>query len=83
MTAAARNQLLESISKEYKDASLSRKSELLDGFVTGTGYHRKYATNLLNKGLPTSSGLESGRQSTMQAFFRPSVCLAVSKLHLR
>ena len=56
MTAAARNQLLESISKEYKDASLSRKSELLDGFVTGTGYHRKYATNLLNKGLPTSSG---------------------------
>jgi hypothetical protein len=50
MTANSREELLQSIHPEYKNASLSRKTELLDGFTTATGYNRKYAMQLLKKG---------------------------------
>lgn len=50
MSAQSRRELLLALRQKYLNASWIEKKQLLDGFVTATGYHRKYAVALLSKG---------------------------------
>jgi hypothetical protein len=49
MSAKSRNELLAVVRPQYLRAKLGGKTFLLDGFVTATGYNRKYAVNLLSR----------------------------------
>lgn len=49
MSAKSRNELLAVIRPQYLRAKLGGKTFLLDGFVSSTGYNRKYAVTLLSK----------------------------------
>lgn len=63
MSATSRNELLAAIRPQYLESSLKEKKALLDGFVTATGFCRKYAISLLTKGLtPTKRPKEHKRK---------------------
>lgn len=49
MSAKSRNELLAVVRPQYLRSKLGGKTFLLDGFVTATGYNRKYALTLLSK----------------------------------
>jgi hypothetical protein len=51
MSAKSRDELLTAIRPQYLKSDVGSKKELLDGFVTATGYNRKYAVTLLSKGI--------------------------------
>lgn len=48
MSAKSRNELLAVVRPQYLRAKLGGKTFLLDGFVSSTGYNRKYAVTLLS-----------------------------------
>ncbi len=48
MSSKARQEMLDSIRKQYKGSDWKTKNQLLDGFVAATGYDRKHAIKLLN-----------------------------------
>jgi hypothetical protein len=48
MSLASRKELLISVKENYNQASWLDKRKVLDGFVTVSGYERKYAIKLLN-----------------------------------
>lgn len=50
MSMQAKRELLDAIRPIYKNASLKEKTELLNGFIAGTGYSRKHAVWLLTRG---------------------------------
>ena len=52
MSKITKREYLFEVKKKYWKATKSRKGQLLDDFCTFTGYHRKYATELLNNPLP-------------------------------
>lgn len=43
-----KRQYLASIHKRYRGAGRERRAQILNGFCEDSGYHRKYATRLLN-----------------------------------
>lgn len=47
MSLSARRELLVSVRHQYTAATWSEKKNILDGFVTVTGYGRKHAITLL------------------------------------
>lgn len=49
MSLSARRELLWSLKPEYRRASAEERKQLLDGFVTATGYNRKHAIALLGR----------------------------------
>jgi hypothetical protein len=48
LTLMAKRELISKFKEEYKRASKTQKSKILDNFVAATGYNRKYAIGLLN-----------------------------------
>lgn len=50
-----RRELIEALSKRYRQASRSEKGRILDEFVKLTKCHRKHAIRLLNEGRPSMS----------------------------
>ena len=48
MTLDSRRELLDRVIPRYRAACSEEKELILDEFVSGTGYHRKYAVTLLN-----------------------------------
>lgn len=52
MSKISKREYLVEVKKKYWKSGKGRKGQLLDDFCTFTGYHRKYATNLLNKHIP-------------------------------
>lgn len=52
MSKVSKREYLFEVKKKYWKSGKGRKGQLLDDFCSFTGYHRKYATNLLNKPLP-------------------------------
>jgi len=52
MSKISKREYLIEVKKKYWKAAKGRKSQLLDDFCDFTKYHRKYATELLNKPLP-------------------------------
>src|SRR5579885_355691 len=49
MSLQARKELLFRMRSRYGSADRKTKSEILEGFVAATGYHRKYAVSVLSK----------------------------------
>lgn len=49
MSTQSKRELLEAIRPLYERASLKQKTELLNGFIAGTGYSRKHAIELFNR----------------------------------
>jgi IS30 family transposase len=52
MSLKARRELLRATTIRYQKASKKEKQLILDAFVASTGYHRKYAIQLLNHDTP-------------------------------
>lgn len=48
MSLESRRELLDRVMPRYRTACSEEKERILDEFVSGTGYHRKYAVTLLN-----------------------------------
>lgn len=47
-----RKELVRALRVEYANASMKEKTEILDNFVIATGYHRRYAMQLLSNEAP-------------------------------
>lgn len=60
MSPRSKRELLEEIRPRYLKAKKSKKKLMLDEFVAATGYHRKYATRILNHGRPRRSNKKHG-----------------------
>lgn len=52
MTRKSKHELLAALRPAYRRASKAEKGRILDQFVLATGYHRKYAIELLKHGPP-------------------------------
>ena len=63
MTPAAKRELLKALRPRYLKASKAGKSRILDEFVAATGYHRKYAIQLLKNGPPARRVRQGGTPS--------------------
>ncbi|MBI1882531.1 MAG: hypothetical protein HYR94_30525 [Chloroflexi bacterium] len=64
MSLKARGELLAAIASRYGQATEAEKQTILDEFVAATGYHRKYAINILqNPKAVSSSSAKQKRQS--------------------
>src|ERR1035441_778007 len=50
MTKSSRKELLGAIKARYLRADVPEKTEILNEFCKATGYHRKYATRILQAG---------------------------------
>jgi hypothetical protein len=50
MSQGSKRELIETIQPRYCKASKQEKKRILDEFVANTGYHRKYAIRVLNRG---------------------------------
>jgi len=48
MSLQSKKELLENLKIKYKESTWKDKCKIIDGFITATGYHRKYATTILN-----------------------------------
>ncbi len=59
MSHRSKRELADTIRDRYLKASKAEKQQILDEFVSATGYHRKYAIRLLRHG--TSSGRKKKR----------------------
>ena len=62
MSQRSKKELVESIRPRYLKANKKRKEQILDEFVAATGYHRKYAIRLLNKGTNPKGIKKAGRR---------------------
>jgi hypothetical protein len=52
MSHSSRRELLDRLAPRYRISSWKEKGRILDEFVSGSGYHRKHAVELLNHGIP-------------------------------
>lgn len=55
MSLRSRRELLNRVAPRYRGSSWKAKRGILDEFVSGSGYGRKYAVTLLNRGIPDSA----------------------------
>ncbi len=62
MSQGSKRELAGSIQARYLKANKKEKSKILDEFVAATGYHRKYAINLLRHGLRRKHRKKAGRK---------------------
>lgn len=64
MSLKARRELVAAVAVRYRQATKLEKQKILDEFVAATGYHRKYAINVLRDDNPAgSSSARQARQS--------------------
>ena len=67
MSIQGRSELVAAIRLKYKQSDQKAKKSLLDGLIAATGFQRKYAIALLNKGSSVKVKLaktRSGRKAT-------------------
>ena len=64
MSPQARREVLKAVRPRYRKANRQEKKLILDEFVAVTGYHRKYAIQLLNHGAPATTRERRRRQRT-------------------
>lgn len=76
MSKLSKREYLYEVKKKYWKAEKKRKSQLLDDVCTFTGYHRKYATELLNK--PLSKKWK--RYKKRQKYYDQPVIKALKKI---
>ena len=65
MSLKSRQEFLETVRGKYQASRSSEKSKILEGFISATGYRRKYAISLLNtkSSIPSLRRTGSGRKS--------------------
>jgi hypothetical protein len=51
MSLSSRRELLNRLVPRYRSSGWQEKRRILDEFVSGSGYHRKYAVTVLNHGI--------------------------------
>jgi hypothetical protein len=61
MSQKSKYELLEAIHSRYLKANKKGKTKIIDEFVAATGYHRKYALRILNRGPQRIKGKRKGR----------------------
>lgn len=61
-----KRELLEAIRTRYRQGSKAEKTHILDEFVHNTGYHRKYAIQLLNQRVKRKHRKKVGRRKEYQ-----------------
>jgi hypothetical protein len=66
MSQKSKRELLEAIHPRYLKANKKVKTRIIDEFVAATGYHRKYALRILNRGPQRIKGKRKGRTSIYQ-----------------
>jgi len=76
MTKQGKRELLEAVRPRYLKASKAEKTGILDEFVAATGYHRKYAIQLLHNGPPRRSSRKAGRRRS----YGPDVVAGLAKV---
>jgi len=76
MSPQARREMLKAVRPRYRKASRQEKTRILDEFVAITGYHRKYAIQLLNHGAPKRKPRKRNRRCT----YTPAVIAALVKI---
>ena len=64
MSPQARREVLKAVRPRYRKANRQEKKLILDEFVAVTGYHRKYAIQLLNHGAPATPKERRKRRRT-------------------
>jgi hypothetical protein len=62
MTNNGRRLLLEAIRPRYLTAGRPEKTQMMNGFVAVTGYHRKHAIRLLRRGVKQGRQKKRGRR---------------------
>ena len=76
MSPQARREMLKAVRPRYRKASRQEKTRILDEFVAVTGYHRKYAIQLLNHGAPKIKSKKRKRRR----IYTPDVVAALIKI---
>ena len=76
MSPQARREMLKAVRPRYRKASRPEKTRILNEFVAITGYHRKYAIQLLNHGAPKRKPRKRKRRCT----YTPAVIAALVKI---
>jgi uncharacterized protein YueI len=66
MSRRSKRELLEELHPRYLKAKKNGKVNILDEFVSVTGYHRKYAIRILKHGHPRRSGKKHGLPKVYQ-----------------
>lgn len=66
----AKRELLFRMRQRYASAGKSEKTEILDGFVSATGYHRKYAVSILRQ---SACEVNSAAQKVRVSFYDEEV----------
>lgn len=79
MSLQARRELVAAVGPRYRQASKKDKQKILDEFTAATGFHRKYAINLLQQQEPRSSPPKRQRKSRPQRY-TPEVKTALVKV---
>ena len=64
---ATRHELVTAVQRRYARAGRGEKGRILDEFVAATGYHRKWAIELLRHGPPPARGGRGGRPRVYSA----------------
>ena len=73
MSLSSRRELLNRLVPRYRSSRWKEKRRILEEFVSGSGYHRKYAVTLLNHGIR-----DAVYKKRMPArFYDEAVCLAL------
>jgi hypothetical protein len=67
MSPQARREVLNAVRSRYRKANRQEKTRILDEFIALTGYHRKYAIQLLNHGAPKTRSKTRNRRRTYTA----------------
>lgn len=75
MSLKAKKELLKNVYNRYQNASWKQKRKILDEFVEATGYHRKYALQLLHAPENSPSILRLPRKSSSR--YTPEVVEAL------
>ena len=68
MSLKSRQELVASIRPRYRQATRKEKQQILDEFVAATGYHRKYATTLLNQSATSGATAQSSRKGRPRVY---------------
>jgi IS30 family transposase len=66
MSQRSKQELAEVVWPRYLKANRNQKTQILDEFVAATGYHRKYAMQLLKHGPKTRGRKKTGRKKIYQ-----------------
>ena len=61
ISAAARQELVQAVGERYRGGAAEAKRRVLDEFVVVTGFHRKHAIRVLNRGTGTPATTRRGR----------------------